>query len=245
MATNNGLNNKYILGYTTQAGVNFTSIVLTVASTELQVITGTATGASFTLPVESTMPNGTQFTFVNSSTQAVSITSSGGGSIISLAAGANVTVYLVNNSVTTAAAWNGTFGVATPFAQGTFSPTITFGGASAGTFNNLSGTYTKAGRLVFFVLNCGFATKSGNTGTVEMQGLPFASAAVNTNTPVLMVPAGNMTLSGVLAASVTNNASTINLFTYSATTGANTQLTDTAFSSSSVFTISGSYYTNS
>lgn len=245
MATNNGLNGRLTQSFTTQAGVNFTPIVLTAASTQMQVVTGTATGVSFTMPVESTLQNGWSFTIVNSSTQAVNLNSSGGNLVLSLAAGANAVMYLVNSSVTTAAAWNATYGVATPFAQGTFSPTITFGGASAGTFNNLSGTYTKAGRLVFFVLNCAFATKSGNTGTAQMQGLPFSSASVTTNTPVLMVPGGNMTLSGVLSASVTNGAATINLFTYSATTGANTQLTDTAFSSGTVFTISGSYYTNS
>ena len=245
MANNNALNNKYNMGFTTQAGVNFTAIVLTAASTQMQVITGTATGASFTMPVGTTMPNGTQFTIINLSTQAVNVNSSGGNLIATVAASSNLTFYLVNNSVTTAAGWSGVYSTASPFAQGNFSPTMTFGGATAGTFNNFSGTYTKAGRLVWFMIAAQIATKSGNTGTAQIQGLPFSSAAITGNTPVNMQPVANFTLSGVLAASVTNNGSTINMFTYSATTGANTQLTNTAFANSSTWNISGTYYTNS
>jgi len=67
------------------------------------------------------------------------------------------------------------------YEEGTFTPGVTFGGASVGvtyTGNN-SGTYTKIGRLVYITGNLEISNKGSSTGDAQITGLPFTVSAPN------------------------------------------------------------------
>lgn len=248
MATNNGLNGRFTPGFTTQAGANFTAIPLTASSTQLQVITGTAIGASFTLPTESTMPNGYSFTFINSSSGGVAINSSGLGAVLNLTAGGQASVYLVNNSVTTAAAWN-ILSNNTPaiMTGGNINPTITFGGSSAGmTYNNISGQWRQIVNnglsMTSFVINVAWLTYSGVTaGNFAMT---FTGLAIPSNSVLDIGLINAITYANLLIATGYNNAGTSTILlrnqVSTASSGANyTTLTNTNFNSASQFQVKG------
>lgn len=244
MATINGLNNKYNLGFTTQAGVNFTPIVLTSASTEMQVVTGTAVGVSFTLPVESTIPNGSQFTIVNLGTQSLSITSSGGGSVLSaLPANQNVVVSLVNNSVTTAAAWN--YGNGAPLIT-TYTGTTTgltplFGAGSSGS-NTCLLNYVRINKVMTFEIYLAWSSLAGaSTGAVTIPGLPVTIPG--TYSGVCSIYATTCTYTGALVAAVQPTSSTVSLYTQASGAGL-TALPSTAIAATTQMSITGTIITN-
>jgi hypothetical protein len=59
------------------------------------------------------------------------------------------------------------------YEEGSFTPTITFGGASTGiTYGHNSGRYTKVGRAVFFYLSIFLSAKGSSTGNAAVAGLP-------------------------------------------------------------------------
>jgi hypothetical protein len=60
------------------------------------------------------------------------------------------------------------------YEEGTWTPTLSFGGASAGiTYGVNSGTYTKIGRLVTGRFIVGLSSKGSSTGDAVIVGLPF------------------------------------------------------------------------
>jgi len=70
------------------------------------------------------------------------------------------------------------------YEEGTWTPTVTFGGNSAGqTYNVRVGNYTKIGRQVFIQGFVEFSNKGSSTGDALITGLPFtnsnSSAALN------------------------------------------------------------------
>ena len=95
--------NNFIPGFTTTVSSG-TPIVLTVASTEQQYITG-STNQTVTMPVTSTLVTGMQWTIVNISSATITIQSSGANSIVSLPPASQATVTCILNSGTTAASW--------------------------------------------------------------------------------------------------------------------------------------------
>src|SRR5690606_15091062 len=94
--------NNFIPNFATTASSGGT-LILTVSSAEIQEITG-ATTHTVQMPLESTLTEGHPFTVINNSTGNVTLNSSGGNLILTMAA--NTTAYLicVDNGVTTAAA---------------------------------------------------------------------------------------------------------------------------------------------
>lgn len=96
--------NNFIQGYTTTATAGGTT-TLTVASTYLQFFTGTL-NQTVTLPVTSTMVLGQQFRIVNNSTGTLTVNSSGGNLVQTVASGAAVLVTVILTSGTTAASWD-------------------------------------------------------------------------------------------------------------------------------------------
>lgn len=99
--------NNFIPNFATTASSGGT-LILTVSSAEIQEITG-ATTHTVQMPLESTLTEGHPFTVINNSTGNVTLNSSGGNLILTMAA--NTTAYLtcVDNGVTTAAAWNASY----------------------------------------------------------------------------------------------------------------------------------------
>lgn len=92
-----------ITGYTTTATAAGTT-TLTVASNSYQYFTGSTT-QTIVMPVTSALELGRTFVFVNNSTGALTINSSGGNLIVTVDAGASVSVQCILLSGTTAASW--------------------------------------------------------------------------------------------------------------------------------------------
>jgi hypothetical protein len=69
------------------------------------------------------------------------------------------------------------------YEEGTFNPTIAFGGASVGvTYAGRTGVYTKIGRMVFATIFMTLSSKGSSVGSVTIGSLPFAPANVAATT---------------------------------------------------------------
>lgn len=66
------------------------------------------------------------------------------------------------------------------YEEGTWTPVISFGGASTGvTYDAQSGWYTRVGNLVTVQCIVFLSSKGSSTGNVEISGLPFATTGNN------------------------------------------------------------------
>jgi hypothetical protein len=64
------------------------------------------------------------------------------------------------------------------YAEGTWTPGVSFGGASVGvTYNTQTGRYTKMGRLVWVEFNVVLTSKGSSVGSAAVTGLPFAGGS--------------------------------------------------------------------
>lgn len=95
--------NAFLVGYTTTATAAGTT-TLTVTSTQTQYFTGSTT-QTITLPVVSTLVLGQEYEFVNLSTGALTINSSGGNLVTTVSANNTVRVQVILITGTTAASW--------------------------------------------------------------------------------------------------------------------------------------------
>lgn len=60
------------------------------------------------------------------------------------------------------------------YEEGSWTPTITFGGGSTGlTYNRQHGTYTKIGNIVYVKGHVSISAKGSSTGHADIRGLPF------------------------------------------------------------------------
>lgn len=81
-----------------------------------------------------------------------------------------------------------------PITTNTWTPVITFGGASVGiTYSTQTGSYTRQGNLVFYTFHITFTSKGSSAGTALINGLPFTSLNTNSQGTVRM---NNVTFSG-------------------------------------------------
>jgi hypothetical protein len=62
------------------------------------------------------------------------------------------------------------------YEEGTWTPVVSFGGASVGITGTFAGTYTKIGNSINVYFQILFTSKGSSTGTMKVAGLPFASA---------------------------------------------------------------------
>lgn len=77
------------------------------------------------------------------------------------------------------------------YEEGTWTPTIQFGGASAGmTYSTRTGTYTKVGNLVFVEFSVILTAKGSSTGDASVAGLPFTPSGVSTGNARYIAMAG-------------------------------------------------------
>ena len=68
--------------------------------------------------------------------------------------------------------------ILTMYDEGTWTPTITFGGGSTGiTYDIQSGTYTRIGRMVVCNFDVRLTNKGSSTGNWGIGGLPFTPAS--------------------------------------------------------------------
>jgi hypothetical protein len=132
------------------------------------------------------------------------------------------------------------------YEEGTFTPVLSFGGASVGiTYGAQLGVYTKIGRVVHYSIYVTLTSKGSSTGTAAVGGLPF-TAANNSVYHAASLYFQNMFFDGeffMQYALVAPNTSTISLYenTNDGVVNGATLLQNTYFLNSSVFGLSGSY----
>jgi hypothetical protein len=123
------------------------------------------------------------------------------------------------------------------YEEGTFTPTLTFGGAATGlTYSSRSGTYTKIGRAVFFDLTIALSAKGSSTGTALVESLPFtcgsSSVIAGRGSALVSLTAGIVGL--------TNSAATTLTVRRPTTTG-DAACTEANFDNATVLQLTGSY----
>lgn len=163
---NNNLSaNNFLPGFASTVTTGGTT-TLTVASAQVQEFTG-ALAQTVVMPVASTLAAGTPYKIINNSSSAVTINSSGGNLILSLAANSSALLDLILASGTTAASWNAMYIVDAG------------GGVSPGLVNQLA-WYSATGNIVSglpIVNSAGLLTSAG--------GAPGWVAYTGTGAPVL------------------------------------------------------------
>ena len=83
----------------------------------------------------------------------------------------------IDFSAVTGGTGTATANVLNDYEEGTFTPTLTFGGASVGMIGTFSGRYTKVGRAVTVSGLITITARGTSTGNALITGLPFTSAA--------------------------------------------------------------------
>lgn len=127
------------------------------------------------------------------------------------------------------------------YEEGTFTPTISFGGASVGvTYTTQSGVYTKIGNIVIYSLNIALSSKGSSVGSLLVGGLPFNSNAVAGNKAPAAVYGIAITTTGQLGVFVNNGAATITVGQVTPG-GVSTAIADTALTNLSSIQIAGHY----
>jgi hypothetical protein len=131
------------------------------------------------------------------------------------------------------------------YEEGTFTPTIAFGGGSTGvTYTNASGYYTKIGNIVHFTALIDLSSKGTDTGDVTIGGLPFTATSASgrfpdVNTRIIQ----NVVVDTFLQSAVLNNTTTVGILQYNSTTDDQEYLTDADFSNNSELNVTGFYFT--
>lgn len=127
------------------------------------------------------------------------------------------------------------------YVEGTFVPSITFGGGSTGlTYSSRGGTYTRIGNMVFCTAFVILSAKGSSTGDMVLTGLPYAATAT-LNSP------GSVTMDGVTSGvgdsfmSARVAASTNNVFLFKHAAGIQARLTEADFTDTTTIGVSVAY----
>ena len=125
------------------------------------------------------------------------------------------------------------------YEEGTWTPTISFGGASVGiTYGFQQGSYTKVGRLVTATCVVNLSAKGSSSGNAYIEGLPFPANSTYYAVGVIRISA--ITCNGPVA--VTTTPSTTNLiFTTTSLLGVISIITEANFSDTSSVMMTLSY----
>lgn len=202
--------NSLITGYTTTSTAGGTT-VLTIGSAENQFFTGSTTQI-VTLPVTSTLTLGQQFFIKNTSSGAITVNSSGGNTVLILAAGTSAIFTTILTSGTTAASWDSIYSASLVTSGKVFTSnnTLTISGTDGSTLNIGAG---------------------GTLGTNAYTSTAYAPIASPTFTGTVTIPTP-FTLGAI---SVTTTGTQLNYLNAAiGTTG--TTSTNLVFSTSPVFT---------
>lgn len=127
------------------------------------------------------------------------------------------------------------------YEEGTFTPTIAFGGAAVGlTYGAQTGSYTKIGNTVRVNLTIQLSAKGSSTGAAVVSGLPFtASASYQFFGTGALTGATAGVGDAMLNFRVNAGAATCNLYKMAA--GVLTQLTDADFTAATIIYMSAIY----
>jgi hypothetical protein len=127
------------------------------------------------------------------------------------------------------------------YEEGTWTPGITFGGASVGmTFSIAEGTYTKIGNTVFVSGTLQLTAKGSSTGTMLITGLPFTTPVQNVPFSLRFTAAGTA-ISGFLSIVTVGLSTTLVIQILPAAGTAIANFNDTHISNTSFIHFSGFY----
>lgn len=126
----------------------------------------------------------------------------------------------------------------------TFTPTVSFGGASVGvTYSLQSGVVSKIGRMAFFSVAIVLTSKGSSVGTFQINGLPYVVNALWLGNNAGPLFAQNVTFStGYLMCGFVLGGTGITVQKI-VSAGASVALTDVEVANNSVFAVSGFYST--
>lgn len=128
------------------------------------------------------------------------------------------------------------------YEEGTFTPTLTFGGGSTGltyAVGGQLGRYTKIGRLVIGDVRLFLTAKGSSTGAAKINGLPFTSAANPTTSGVVVGSGFSSTHMPLFIVDQSNT--TITLTSYLDTAGNIGNMLDTNFTDTTQIRLSFAY----
>ena len=126
------------------------------------------------------------------------------------------------------------------YEEGTWTPTITFGGASTGiTYTTQSGTYTKIGNIVRLTANIVLSSKGSATTYAEVRGLPFNGPSVLGNGASVVPYYSAMTL---LTATMTTDVYQVSMGLRIFGAAAPSYVQDTNFTNTSALYFTCTYY---
>lgn len=129
------------------------------------------------------------------------------------------------------------------FADGTFTPTIAFGGASTGvTYTTQTGRYKKIDDRIFFNIRIVLSSKGSATGNATIEGLPYTSTSALVQAVMPEFISGFTGLTGAPTSEISTSSTNISLGQTSSTGRA--LLTDTSFNNTATLNISGMYQLN-
>lgn len=131
-------------------------------------------------------------------------------------------------------------GKALHFADGTFTPTLAFGGASTGiTYTTNVGRFKKIGNRLFFQIRIVLSNKGSSTGVATIKGLPFTSASNIPQAVEIDLAGGFSGLTGSPKANISINATDVLL--YQTTSSGRIAITDAVFWNTATLTVTGFY----
>jgi len=128
------------------------------------------------------------------------------------------------------------------YEEGTWTPSLSFGGAASGvTYGGQLGYYTRIGRVVYYSFDITLTSKGTSIGSAVVSGLPFTASNLNSLYPdgVLRCVTA-LVVTAPANAPVLKNTTTIGLFNY--VSGSQVAITNTAFSNNTEFTVTGFYF---
>jgi hypothetical protein len=130
------------------------------------------------------------------------------------------------------------------YEEGTFTPTITFSGASVGmVYTNQRGYYTKIGREVFYQLYVTTSNKGSSTGGLLVEGLPFTSQSGASSYATPSFYGSGITFTNVVIPYQEVSSTRVAFLQLNASTGANSGMTNSNATNSMELMLTGSYQT--
>lgn len=128
------------------------------------------------------------------------------------------------------------------YEEGTFTPSVTFGGGSTGiTYDAVRriGTYTRIGNKVFYFIHIQLTSKGSSTGGALITGLPFTSTGTDAYVPASIFIADWALITGQLMPRSSTNSTYIDI--YQVVSSSYSGITNTNFTNTTGFQISGMY----
>ena len=129
------------------------------------------------------------------------------------------------------------------YEEGTFTPTITFGGASVGiTYSTQNGLYTRIGNVVHVVANVRLTSKGSSSGTANLAGLPYSQRTLTDGEAAISIQANNFAATVItqVMGNVVSGSNTILFGRFSA--GAVVTMSDTDFANTTIVRVCASYF---